>query len=258
MITVKQFLDNGFELVAGDTLLTKRTNRVIPVTKINVTGLNCPNAEVDEDLFIKSLVWRKNTGVQPVTNNCWLEVEQYNDITLSGMASQFLWMNSNCEYGCDIKNWKPSLEDLEQQMNGKLETKSALEMSERDIENYEADCKTKCESTVVDDIPDSEELLNIGNVIHNIACKYQNYENHAENLASIVTKLWDIAFDIQLIENAEKIASEREAAVNEMLNCAGYITKVEDYRANRLSGDMEVLVNSLFDLYDAGYRKMVN
>lgn len=142
MITVKQFLDAGFDLNKDDVILNvigeESSACLVGGSAINgqFYSMNLKTAAgfIHPDYKIKSLAWRKNEGKQPVADGLPLIIEYVDGETSSYESNDFCW--SIDMLGCDIKQWKPNLEALELQMNDKQETVLATEMSERDVENF--------------------------------------------------------------------------------------------------------------------------
>lgn len=227
MVTVKQFLDAGFGFVFGD--------------KTDKKDGDWHSKPTDT---VKELVWRKNTGVQPVGDDCWVEVLRCDTgETDIGMASEYLWN------GGVLVKWKPSLKHLEEQMNNNQETKTALEMSERDIENYTDDCNVERE------LKDSDEVVwGRGDIAFYEGREVLVIGWHPHHPVLVVEGS-DGFFTASFDKLSKSLTPERDEAVNAMLKDAGYICTVEDYRLNKLSSVMDATIESMFDLYDAGYRK---
>jgi len=59
-VTVKQFLDAGFKLEMDDTIVTREGDTVHQM----------PDDILYDAIYIKHLMWRKNTGTQPVGDDC--------------------------------------------------------------------------------------------------------------------------------------------------------------------------------------------
>lgn len=226
MVTVKQFLDAGFGFVCGDKTDKKDGEH----SKLTDT--------------VKELVWRKNTGAQPVDDDCWVEVLRCDTgETDIGMASEYLWN------GGVLVKWKPSLKHLDEQMNDNQEIKTALEMSERDIENYTDNCDVERELKESDGV-----VWESGDIAFHEGREVLVVGWHPHH-PLLVVEGSDGFFTISSYKLSKSLTPERDEAVNAMLNDAGYICTVEDYRLNKLSSIMDAAIESMFELYDAGYRK---
>lgn len=153
MVTVKPFLDAGFEFVPnGDALFVNGVNSGKHYFNIGDAEYILKHPSHYYDYVIADLAWRKNTGVQPVGDDCWVEVVSDDGIEVTKMAKNVPWKFTTENSVCGVAKWKPSLKHLEQQMNDNQETKTALEMSERDIENYADDCDVERELKEGDEV----------------------------------------------------------------------------------------------------------
>lgn len=127
MVTVKQFLDAGFKFVVDDVLaLSNNQKATYDLTPADLSAIEEGQERYSDD-FVIDLAWRKNTGVQPVGGDCWVEVLYSDGENDLAWANAFRWEDKDLTHG------KPSLKHLEQQMTDNQETKTALEMSERDM-----------------------------------------------------------------------------------------------------------------------------
>lgn len=160
MITVKQFLDAGFDLDKDDVILnvfgdewskTKVSDSAL-LTPAWSMSLETSAGFIHPEFKIKSLAWRKNKGEQPVADGLMVDVSISSGKEIINKDSKSLaWGKwGDISTGFHIKQWKPNLEALEQQMNDKQDMmtqaesddieqleKSALEMSERDIPSFD-------------------------------------------------------------------------------------------------------------------------
>lgn len=230
MVTVKQFLDAGFEFAIGDEV-SNAIERKFLISKNIVEQWNEPCEPADIESFVHSVAWRKNTGVQPVSDDYWVEVlRRDTGETDIGMAGEYLW-----DGGVLVK-WKPSLKHLEEQTNNNQETKTALEMSERELKDSDEVVWGRGDIA----IHEGREVLVIGWHPHHPV---------------LVVEGSDGFFTASFDKLSKSLTPGRDEAVNAMLKDAGYICTVEEYRLNKLSSIMDAAIESMFELYDAGYRK---
>lgn len=146
MITVKQFLSCDFQFVVDDALaLNNNQNATYNLTPADLSAIEEEQERYNDD-FVINLAWRKNTGVMPVSADCWVDVEFVSGVSDTDLACTYNLGNNL------LTKWKPSLKHLEQQMNDNQETKTALEMSERDVENFEYDYKPERELKESDEV----------------------------------------------------------------------------------------------------------
>lgn len=221
MVTVKQFLDAGFGFVLGD--------------KTDKKDGDWHSKPTDT---VKELAWRKNTGVQPVGDDCWVEIEWYNGTRMSRMASDFLWGDKITGYGFIVKQWKPSLKHLERKMNDTQEIKTALEMSERDIENC-----------------NQHEWENGDSVVFDMDCSgmFVGYLPKNKDMCVVYQEEFNRIYSIKVSELSkpetpeQKAARERDEEIKSLMKKWGHV----DCDMNR--GNIVYAV--VEQMLEAGYRK---
>lgn len=122
-VTVKQFLEAGFELISGDVV------GGVKITESQAHSANSENSNIMAlDFYVDELAWRDNTGIQPVGDDCLVETMfAYDDRITVDRAYIWMWDDEN------LTHWRPSLKHLENKMNDNQEQKLATEMSERDV-----------------------------------------------------------------------------------------------------------------------------
>lgn len=147
MVTVKQFLDAGFKFVVGDKV--NNCGADVTLRYEHLLDMWNERSEFDESCFVNDLAWRV-ASKQPVGNDCYIRVEQANGVVDSGYAGEFDWTIR--DDGNEIIKWIPELSKIGNKMNDIQETKTALEMSERDIENYSDNCDVERELKKSDEV----------------------------------------------------------------------------------------------------------
>ena len=102
-VTVKQFLDAGFKLEMDDTIVTREGDTVHQM----------PDDILYDAIYIKHLMWRKNTGTQPVGDDCPVIVFEKacaGTEEIKCFAGDFkYWQNKDF-----YTKWKPYLEAIAQ------------------------------------------------------------------------------------------------------------------------------------------------
>lgn len=145
MVTVKQFKEAGFDILDIDMCRAFSSWSKFEYKHLSPTNY-------DSGLVIEDLAWRKNKGVQPVGDDCVVEIKYCNGILDVASACDKNWKNYGLSYA--IESWRPCLQSIieKSKMNDNQETKTALEMSERDIESYADDCDVERELRESDEV----------------------------------------------------------------------------------------------------------
>lgn len=158
MMTVKEFLEKGYEFVIGDIVITPYEEEMILDDEVKVWAWN-ETSYYDEKEFVKSVVWRTNTGEKPYSKNVALECVTERITNNTPLYNNTANWDTRCAN--PILRYRPVLPD------------ATCELKAPDVK-----CSNPLDGTtehyeVVEEIWDLKDDFNKGNLYHRICGSYQ-------------------------------------------------------------------------------------
>lgn len=130
-VTVRRLKGKGISLIGGDVVGGK------PVTVTQASAANASNSNIEAlDFAVTSFAWRKNTGSQPVPDDCPVICQSASEpnVVSELMACNVDWELDNCEQF----KWKPDLEKLAKMLSEEKK-ENAIVIQDSGIEPVEVE-----------------------------------------------------------------------------------------------------------------------